>query len=452
MSYIPHTDEDRRLMLETIGVDSILSLFGDIPKELLINGPLKDLPGALDEYGIVRELTAIAAKNGVAPQYISFLGAGIYDHFIPSVVGAIIERGEFLTAYTPYQPEMSQGNLQAIYEYQSLVCELTGMEMSNASMYDAGSALAEAALMAVASTDRTQILVSEAVHPHYRDCINTYAWAQGLEVTIVPAPDGLTEIDAVEKHISDKTACVVSQYPNFFGQVEDLEALSNEADKHGALSIVCVNPISLALLKPPGELGADIVVGEGQPLGSPMGFGGPLLGMFACRKEFARRLPGRIIGRTTDKEGKQGFVMTLRAREQDIRREKATSNICTNEALIALAASVFLSAVGKHGLRAMAEASLQNAHYASKEHTKVDGVELRFNKRFFFNEFALKLPCNASHVRDELIKEGLLGGLPLGSYYSQFEDTLLVAVTEKRTKAEIDHFAQALRRVCEENQ
>lgn len=443
MGYIPHTEDDRRRMLSVIGVDSIEDLFAGIPKDLLWKGDLP-VPLPLDEYAIKRDLERIGSRNAAAPGYTSFLGAGIYDHFIPSVVGAVLSRGEFLSAYTPYQAELSQGNLQSIFEFQTMICELTGMDIANASMYDGGSAAAEAALMSISGGQRDRILVSETVHPHTIECIRTYAWASGLEVITVGAPGGITDVQALHRAVTEGTACVVCQYPNFFGIVEPLQPIVDAAHSKGALAIVSADPISLSLLRPPGEFGVDIVVGEGQGLGWHTGFGGPLLGLFACKQGFARRIPGRIVGRTTDVNGRCGFVMTLRTREQDIRREKATSNICTNEALIALAATVFLTAVGKSGITQMGEGSLQNAHYAAKKLSEIPGVALRYPKHPFFKEFVVELPRRAAKIADAILERRILAGLPLDRYFPGFENSLLVAVTETKTKADIDRLVEGV--------
>lgn len=443
MSYIPHTEEDRRSMLETIGVSSIRELFKDIPDHLYLEQPLP-IPPALDEHALFRHAAELAGRNANLLEYTSFLGAGVYDHFVPAVVSTISERGEFLTAYTPYQPEASQGLLQSIYEYQTMICELTGMEVSNASMYDAATALAEAALMACQITGRSQVVVSQGMHPHYRQVLRTYLWASAHEWVEVPLQEGLTDLEGLQRVLSDRTACVAVQYPNFLGLIELLAPLVEATQRVGALSVVCADPISLGVLKPPGAYGADIVIGEGQALGNAMGFGGPLLGFFACKQAYVRRLPGRLVGQTTDVEGRRGFVMTLRTREQDIRREKATSNICTNEALCALMATVYLAALGKQGFRQVAVTCTQKAHYAADRLSAIEGVRLRFPKGHFFKEFVLQLPKDPAWVRDRLLEEKILAGLPLGGFYPELADCLLVCVTETRTREEIDRFAEGL--------
>jgi glycine dehydrogenase subunit 1 len=441
MPYIPHTDEDRRQMLGVIGAKSIDDLFSDIPDGLKLKKPL-DLPSALDEHKLLTKMASVSATNTCSLCVPCFMGGGIYDRYIPATVGAVISRGEFLTAYTPYQPELSQGYLQSIYEFQSMVAGLYGMDVANASMYDGSTAMAEAALMAWAVNGRKKIVVSQAVNPHYRQVLKTYCWAVGVSVEEIETLSGVTEDFA---KVDQDAACVIVQYPNFFGIVEDLDAARTAARKAGALFVVVADPTACALLKPPGEYDADIVVGEGQPLGIPMGLGGPLLGLFTCKNEYVRRIPGRIVGRTSDKDGNSGYVMTLRTREQDIRREKATSNICTNEALMGLAATVYMSAMGKNGMRRVAEASVQNTQYAIKALTE-SGGKLKFGGNVF-DEFVMEFKKDATVVQLKLLQRGILAGLPLGPYYPALKNSLLIAVTETRTKAEIDAYAAKLKEV-----
>lgn len=439
MPYIPHTEEDRRQMLEVIGAASIDELFREIPENLRVAPGALNLPPALDEPRLFAHLKSIADKNINLTDVVCFLGAGIYDRFIPATVSAVISRGEFLTAYTPYQPEASQGYLQTIYEFQSMIAEIYGMDLANASMYDGSTSLAEAAIMATGLKHRDKVAVSDAVHPHYRQVLDTYCWSMGIEVVTLKSENGLT----TDYSAAEGAACILVQNPNFFGQIEDLGAFKAAADKFDAISVVSSDPVACALLKPPGEYGIDIVVGEGQPLGVAMGLGGPLVGLFACKQEFVRQIPGRIVGRTKELHGdKPGFVMTLRTREQDIRREKATSNICTNEALMALANTVYLIALGKNGLQQIATSSVRNTQYAIKKLTEV-GAKLRFTGKVF-GEFTLELPVSAVAVRDELLSKGILAGLPLGEFYAGMEKSLLVAVTEIRTKEQIDQFASEL--------
>ena len=441
MPYVPHTDTDTREMLSVIGAKSIDELFQEIPANLRVSPGALNIPPALDEQRLMAHLTEIAAKNIDCTKLVCFLGAGIYDRYIPSTVSAVISRGEFLTAYTPYQPEASQGYLQTIYEFQTMVSELYGMDLANASMYDGATSMAEAAIMANGIKDRDRVVVSDAVHPHYRQVLATYCWSIGIEVVTVPSVDGVTK-----EWNADGADCIIVQYPNFFGCIEDLAAARKAADENGALLIVVADPVASALLKSPGAYGADIVVGEGQPMGIAMGLGGPVVGLFSCKKEYVRHIPGRIVGKTKEVHGdRPGYVMTLRTREQDIRREKATSNICTNEALMALAATVYMIALGKNGMTQVATSSVRNTQYAIKALTAI-GAKVKFSGKVF-GEFVLTLPSDATVVRDKLIKKGFLAGLPLGSYYDGMKNDLLIAVTEIRTKAQIDAFAAAMKEV-----
>ena len=439
MPYIPHTEADVREMLATIGVESIDDLFVEIPAELRLKGEL-DVPAQLDEARLFGRLKELSEMNVDLTKTVCYLGAGIYDRFSPATVGAVLARGEFLTAYTPYQPEVSQGYLQTIYEFQSMVAELFGMDLANASMYDGPTALAEAAVMAHSLTKRPRIAVSAAIHPHALRIIETYCWSLGLEIDTI----GLADFQTTGyEAVTTEHACVLVQYPNVGGIIEDLAATRACCDRTGSLMVVSADPVACALLKPPGEFGADIVVGEGQPLGIAMGFGGPLLGLFACKREYVRSIPGRIVGRTHDQDGRPGFTMTLRTREQDIRREKATSNICTNEAFMALAATVYMCALGKNGMKEVAEGSVRNTQYAIKVLTQAGG-KLKFPGKVF-DEFVLSLPKQAVEVRDALLREGILAGHPLGEWFPGMENDLLVAVTELRTKAQIDDFGAKLK-------
>lgn len=427
-------------MLATIGVNSIDELFREIPENLLVKGQL-DIPKALDEDQLFRHLAELASRNVNLVDHVCFLGAGVYDRYIPASVGAVISRGEYLTAYTPYQPELSQGYLQTIYEFQSMIAELYGMDLANASMYDGATSMAEAAIMAHGVNGRQKIAISRGVHPHYRQVLETYCWSVDLDIVTIDTEGGETvDYSAVD----GDTACLIVQYPNFFGTIEDLAKARDAVRAAGGLFIVVADPTACALLKPPGEYDADIVVGEGQPLGVAMGYGGPYVGLFACKMEHVRRIPGRIVGRTIDHDGNPGFVMTLRTREQDIRREKATSNICTNEALMALAATVYMSALGKNGMKQVAETSVRNTQYAIQKLTEA-GAKVRFPNRRVFCEFVLELPKDPAAVRDALLEKGILAGLPLGTYYDELSNCLLVAVTETRTKEQIDNFAAELK-------
>ncbi|HSV73396.1 MAG TPA: aminomethyl-transferring glycine dehydrogenase subunit GcvPA [Chthonomonadales bacterium] len=439
MGFIPHTDRERAEMLAAIGVDSIDDLFEPIPEPLRMARPLA-LPAALDERALLRHLERLASDNVTMDTHACFLGAGVYDHFVPAVVDALISRGEFLTSYTPYQPEMSQGMLQAIYEFQSLVATLTGMEIANASMYDAATAMAEACLMACEVKGSRVIGVSRLVHPHYRHVLRTYAESSGVEVRELAHAEGATQMPDGGAPL----AAVVVQNPNFLGCIEDLSAAREASLASGSMLIVVADPIALALLRPPGDYGADVVVGEGQGLGCSPGFGGPMLGFFATRRELARRMPGRIVGATTDLDGRRAYTMTLRTREQDIRREKATSNICTNEALLALAASVHLAVLGPQGLREVAAACLRNAHSMVDALTQV-GARRAF-ERPFFREVAVRPPgrLGVAELNRRLLQRGFLGGYDLGSAYDELDGCWLVCATENRTREEIDGLAQAV--------
>jgi glycine dehydrogenase subunit 1 len=442
LSYISNTDTDRAEMMAAIGIKEFDELISPIPDAIRLRQKLA-LPPALDEFALVRHLQRLAAKNVDLERNLSFLGAGIYDHFRPSVVPALQSRGEFLTSYTPYQPEVSQGTLQAIYEYQTLICGLTAMDLSNASMYDAATALAEAALMATSLTDRSEIVCSRAVHPHYRQVIETYARWTGYRYVEAPIFGLQTDIDALLAVVSDQTACVIAQQPNFFGSLEDIGGITEIAHKAGGLAVVSVDPISLGLLTPPGKYDVDIVVGEGQALGNPMGFGGPLLGFFACKKKFARSFPGRIVGATVDQQGRRGYTMTLRTREQDIRREKATSNICTNQALLALAATIYMCELGKQGMRQVANLCLQKAHYACGRLAGLPGVTIARKDARFFKEFVIRVGMAPDDLNTRLLDLQIVGGLALAPYYSDMADAMLVCVTETKSCQDIDLFVQA---------
>ena len=442
MRYLPNTPAQQREMLGTIGAESVEALLSGIPAKARLSGPL-NVPAAMAEADLVRHLRRMTAGNAHADDWVCFLGAGAYDHSVPSPINHLILRGEFFTAYTPYQPEASQGTLRSIFEYQTMIAELTGMDVANASIYDGGSALAEAALMARAVTERTGIVLSAGVHPLYRQVVETYGEGPGLKLRTAALGDGVTDVAALGKVVGKQTAAVVVQYPNFFGCLEDISAIAELAHAAGALLVVVADPVNLGLLTPPGALGADIVVGEGQGLGVPLGFGGPYLGVFACKQELVRRMPGRLVGATVDRDGHRGFVLTLQTREQHIRREKATSNICTNVALCALMGTIYVAVMGKDGMRRVGELSTAKAHYAAAELTKIPGVRLRYGAPFF-KEFALELPVSPDRVLRRLQKERILGGVPLKLFDRSHKQTLLVAVTERRTREEIDAFAAAL--------
>ncbi|WP_100331544.1 aminomethyl-transferring glycine dehydrogenase subunit GcvPA [Bacillus xiapuensis] len=439
--YLPMTKSDEKDMLSAIGISSADELFKDIPEEVRFHG-LYNIKKAKAEPALKKELSALAAKNANAKQYISFLGAGVYDHYAPSIVDHVISRSEFYTAYTPYQPEISQGELQAIFEFQTMMCELTGMDVANSSMYDGGTALAEAAMLSAGHTKRKKVLVSETVHPESRDVLKTYAKGQNIEVVEVPHSNGTTDIEQLQTLIDEDTAAVIVQYPNFFGLIEPLPKVEEAAHRHKAMFVVSANPLSLGVLEPPGAFGADIVVGDAQPFGIPAGFGGPHCGYFAVTKKLMRKVPGRLVGQTVDEEGRRGFVLTLQAREQHIRRDKATSNICSNQALNALAASVALTALGKKGVREIAVQNVQKAHYA-KEALKQRGLEIVFEGPMF-NEFVIRLQKPVKQVNSKLLEKGIIGGYDLGLSYKGMENCMLLAVTELRTREEIEQLAKEL--------
>ncbi|MDP3789987.1 MAG: aminomethyl-transferring glycine dehydrogenase subunit GcvPA [Candidatus Omnitrophota bacterium] len=440
--YTPHTKEDIKAMLDAIGVGSVDDLFKDIkpsyrPKSF-------NLPQGRSEMEVMDYFQKLSAKN--CSSVTKFIGGGFYDHYIPLVVDALSSRPEFYTAYTPYQPECSQGTLQAIYEYQSAICALTGMEIANASLYDGGTALYEAAMMATRITGRNKIVVDGGVNPIYRKILYTYTKNLHIDFVEIPVSHGQSTREEMLKYFDDKAAGVILQNPNFFGAIDDHTDIIEKAHSVGAVAIESVYPVSLGILKSPAEMGADIATGEGQSMGLPLSFGGPYLGFMATKKEFSRKMPGRIAGVTVDKEGRRGFVLTLQTREQHIRREKATSNICSNEALCAMRAIVYLSALGKEGLAELAHLNHDKAEYAKKLLDKIKGVEVKKSSPTF-NEFTVLLPKNADDVIEAMLNKNFLAGLPLGRYYKGMEKYLLVAVTEKRTKKDIEDFAGALEKV-----
>jgi len=452
MGYVPNTDADRAAMLAAIGVKSAAELFEDIPAQL--RRPPLSLPKPLSEPEVLRHMCQLAQRNVNVESFPSFLGAGAYYHFVPSVVGHVTSRSEFYTSYTPYQPEVSQGTLQTIYEYQSMVCELTGMDVANASMYDGASALAEAIIMACNITRRDRVVMAPGVHPEYQQVVSTYT--PGLDIEIVgggrltePGRPFAGTFDPKEARrlLNDNVACLVVQEPSFFGCLEPVDELSQLAHECGALLVLCcTEPISLGLLRPPGDYGADIVVGEGQSLGNPLSFGGPYLGLFACRERFVRQMPGRIVGAAVDHEGRRGYVLTLQAREQHIRREKASSNICTNEALNALAASVYLASLGKAGLRRVAEQCAQKAHYAAERIAGLPGFHLAFEAPFF-DEFAVDCPVDPSIINERLLERGIIGGYPLKNHYASLSNAMLFCVTEANRREDVDALVSALEEI-----
>jgi len=437
--FIANTEEDVRLMLQKIGVRKIDDLFVDIkaqhrPKSF-------DLPEGKSEFEVLTHIRELAGKN--AYDLSLFIGGGYYDHYVPATVGALISRGEFYTAYTPYQPECSQGTLQALYEYQSAICTLTDMEVSNASLYDGGTALYEAAMMAVRLTGRNKIIMDGGVSPIYRKILKTYTSNLHVEFQETPVVHGQSDRQQMYKLLDDKTAAVILQNPNFFGAIDDHSDIIARAHELGILAIESVYPISLGILKTPGEMGADIVTGEGQSLGLPLNFGGPYLGFMATRKQFIRKMPGRIVGETVDMNGKRCFVNTLQAREQHIRREKATSNICTNVSLCAVQSLIYMTLLGKEGLKELAQLNLDKAEFARKALSKIKGVEVKRSSPTF-NEFTVMLSKNASDVVAAMIEKGFAAGFPLGRYYQGMDNYMIVAVTEKRTHDEILKFVEAL--------
>lgn len=440
--YIPHTELDRQQMLSAIGVTTIEELFEAVPATHRF--PKLNLPPALSEMEIIAEMSALADANEHAGDFALFRGAGAYHHFSPSAVNHLLLRGEFYTAYTPYQPEVSQGTLQAVYEYQSMMCALTGMDAANASHYDGATSLAEAVTVALqVASKRNTILLAHSIHPQYREVVRTYHQGRDIKLAGDEQPRTLAELAQL---IDEDTAMVAVQYPNFFGQIEDIRGLADAAHAKGALLVVVANPMALGLLKSPGELGADMVVGEGQSLGVPLSFGGPYVGFFATRTQFVRKIAGRIVGETVDTDGRRAYVMTLRPREQDIRREKASSNICTNQGLMALAVCIYLTLMGKTGLRKVAELNYHKAHYAAKQIDALAGYSVD-TRTPFFNEFVVKCPKPVREINQALIEAGVVGGYDLGVDYAHMQDHMLICVTEMNTKAEIDQLVELLGKI-----
>jgi len=448
MTYVPHSDADRKAMLADIGAKTVGELFQVVPEE--VRYPLLNLPRAMSEVEILRELQAMSERNADVAHNLCFLGAGAYNHYVPSVVDHIVSRSEFFTAYTPYQPELSQGTLQALFEYQSMMCALTGMEVVNASHYDGATAAAEAVIMAVSvgRGKRHKVIVSPFLHPEYRETIRTYT--QGMELDIAGDESAANTLDVLKGMLDKQTACVIVQNPDFLGRMASPAVLSNLAEAAhtaGALFVVSANPVSLGLLVPPGEYGADIVVGEGQPLGNELNYGGPYLGYFACREEYVRKMAGRLAGETVDVHGKRGFVLTLSTREQHIRREKATSNICTNQALCALAAGVHLAALGKCGVRQIAELNYHRAHYAAERIDALSGYSVDRSAPFF-NEFIVSIPVAPAKLNERLLEKGIVGGYDLGKDYPDRAGQMLFCVTELNSRRDIDCLIDALAEVA----
>ncbi len=442
MKFTQFTDSQVKQALSVIGVDSVETLFAPIPPALRLKGEL-NIPSGLSEPGLLSDTEHLASRNRHCDQLVCFLGGGAYDHFIPTVVDALSMQTEFLTAYTPYQAEASQGILQLFYEFQTMICLLTGMEVANASLYEVASAAAEAVLMATTITKRHRVLVAESVHPDTRQVLDTYAQSQDIDIITVPAPEGVVDQQALVAALGESTAAVVVQSPNFFGCIERLDHIAPAAQDHGALAVVSTDPIAGGVLKPPGAFGADIVVAEGQALGVPLQYGGPYLGVLACRKEHLRKMPGRVVGATKDVDGRRGFCLALQTREQHIKRERATSNICTNQGLLAARAAVYMAAMGKRGLAEVASQCFDKAHYAAGEIAKLDGYELRFAAPFF-KEFVVQTSRGVKGALTACRRRDILGGVPLVRFDERLDDCFLVAVTERRTKAQIDDLVAAL--------
>lgn len=433
-------------MLREMGLDGIESLFNPVPENLRLTEPL-GIGEPVSEPQLIAYFRRLAASNGSG--HTSFLGAGAYSHFIPTIVDPLISRAEFFTAYTPYQPELSQGTLQSIFEFQTMICQLTGMEVSNASQYDGSTALAEAVLMASRLTRRDNMLIADTVHPEYREVVDTYTRNSGEQVhAFSHDPSGRVDADAIE--VDEKTAAVVVQSPNFFGCIEDLGAIADKAHSAGALLIVVMTePMSLGVLNPPGAFGADIVVGEGQSFGVPVSYGGPYVGLFATLEKYVRQMPGRLVGEAYDDQGRRGYVLTLSTREQHIRREKATSNICTNQGLCALMATVYLATMGRTGIREVARQNLQKAHYAAERIASIKGFGLKYDAPFF-NEFVVRTPIPAAEISSRAISRAIIPGLPLARYYPGMEDAMLVCVTETASREEIDSLVGLLSEVADQ--
>lgn len=443
--YLPHTNEDINSMLETIGKSSVDSLFADIPDQIKLKKGL-NIPSANSEIEIKNELYNISKQNYNANDYVSFLGAGAYDHYIPSVVKHLANRSEFYTSYTPYQAEISQGTLQIYFEYQTMICALTKMDVSNASMYDGATSLAEAVLMAHNTNNRKKVILPKNVHPEYREVVKTYVKNTGIEIIETDFKDGIIDIERLKTDITDEVGSVVVQQPNFLGCIENVFEIEKIAHENGAVFIACVDPVSLGILIAPGDYNADIVVGEGQSLGNEMNFGGPYLGFFAAKNAYVRKMPGRIIGETKDKDGKRAFTLTLQTREQHIRREKATSNICSNEALCAISAAIYLSCLGKKGVREIAVQCLQKSHYAKEKICRISGFKEKYSAPFF-KEFVVETPFSLDLINKKLFENNILNLLDLGVYYPELKNNLLICVTEKRTKDEIDRLVNALKEI-----
>jgi glycine dehydrogenase subunit 1 len=443
MSYVPNTAAEQQAMLSAVGVETIEDLLQSVPEQVRLKRPLA-LPRALPEPNLKRLMLEISEKNADLDHYVSFLGAGSYNHTLPSIVPHLYRRSEFVTSYTPYQPEISQGMLQAIYEFQTMICQITGLDTANASLYDGSTAVVEAALLAVGTTTDSEILVSRALDPQYRATLRTYAWSRGFSLKELPLEQGITSVAALETALTPQTRGVIIQHPNFLGNLEDMRALERLIHRSQCLFIVAITePASLGILAAPGDYGADVVAAEGQSLGSPLGYGGPALGLFATKQDFVRRMPGRLVGKTVDDRGQEGYVLTLQTREQHIKRERATSNICTNQALLALATTVYLSALGREGFHELGEHCTRKAHYASERVTSVPGFTALFNCPFF-DEFALATPMPVDQLNAQLRDRGIIGGYNLAYDYPELGDAILFAVTDSHTRSDIDSLVSAL--------
>ncbi|MCK4259251.1 MAG: aminomethyl-transferring glycine dehydrogenase subunit GcvPA [Halanaerobiales bacterium] len=441
--YLSHTPEERNELMKRIGIQSVDELFSDIPESLRLKERL-NLSHPYSEMEIIKICKDLSKMNGTSEDYACFLGAGYYDHYVPAVVDHMLLRSEFYTAYTPYQAEMSQGYLQAIFEFQTMISELTGMDVSNASMYDGATATAEAGLMAInAKRKRNTVLISKTVHPEAREVVKTYFEKAELNLLEIEMKDGMTDLKDLESKLTEDIAAVICQYPNFFGIIEDLKMVADKAHENDSLMVINADPISLGMLKDPASLGADIVVGEGQSLGNSLNFGGPSFGFMATKQKLVRQMPGRIVGQTTDHDGNRGYVLTLQTREQHIRRQRATSNICSNQALNALAALIYLSLMGKKGLRQVAESSFKKAHYFAEQINQISGFTVRFADPFF-KEFVVESVYNIEEILKTMVDHKILGGYPLGKDYPELAKCFLVAVTEKRSKEEMDQFIKVL--------
>jgi glycine dehydrogenase subunit 1 len=444
MSYVPNTAAEQQAMLQAVGVETIEDLLQSVPEQVRLRRPLA-LPAPQREPNLKRLMLGISEKNADLDHFVSFLGAGSYDHTLPSIVPHLYKRAEFVTSYTPYQPEISQGMLQAIYEFQTMICQITSMDTANASLYDGSTAVVEAALLAVGTATDAEILVSRALDPQYRATLATYAWSRGFTLRELDLEHGITPLAGVAAALTPRTKAVIIQHPNFFGNLEDVVALGRLIHDSGALYVVAVTePASLGILSAPGDYGADIVAGEGQSLGSPLGYGGPALGLFATRQDYVRRMPGRLVGKTVDDRGQEGYVLTLQTREQHIKRERATSNICTNQALLALATTVYLTALGREGFRELGEQCLRKAHYASERVSSVPGFKPLFADRPFFDEFVVSTPMPVSQLNAELRDRGIVGGYDLAHDYPELGNAALFAVTDVHTRADIESLVAAL--------